>query len=519
MKNKLFIKKLTAVSPIVVICLLTAMFYFPISIRLDPDFGWHLLLGKNMVESGSLIKSFIGYNNIFGSIPVIDHQWLSDILLYLAYQKWGYVSLIAASFVVITATFSIVYYILRRNGASALKSLVFVLLLFLPIGMILYGTRIQYLLLLTVALILMVRNVIKPYWARVLVYFIIFSVGVNFHGGGMMVLIIIPILLECENLSLKKSEFIQFLKTKTLKLLALTLLLLLSMILTPNGMNLFYLMWQYITSTYYQTHISEWLPIYYYPFLWGNIILPLSFFIFIFISGKYWKRLKLNEIVLISIFFLLSLKARRTFPIFAIIFLSYGYLYKTELSFKLNKIFALLLSTCIVLLMLAKSVENTLIFYSKITGAPYNDESYPKGASEYIRSKSLYGGKMLNPYGWGGYLSWTVQDLKLTVDGRSPQTPAKEDKSILEVYENFYNDDDKIIEGMLKSNNIEYVLIDKPKKSKLRWVDKFALEYDQSLINKIENPTNNLLDYLEDNADSWAVVYEDEISKIYQRKQ
>lgn len=56
--------------------LLLVVISLPLFYTLDPDFGWHLALGRYMHEHGELIRTLVGYN-YYANLHLIDHQWLA----------------------------------------------------------------------------------------------------------------------------------------------------------------------------------------------------------------------------------------------------------------------------------------------------------------------------------------------------------------------------------------------------------------------------------------------------------
>ena len=59
---------------------------------LDPDLGWHLRVGENILTE----KAVPGpdyYNYTLEGQNWIDHEWLSDLITFLIYNNFGYIIL------------------------------------------------------------------------------------------------------------------------------------------------------------------------------------------------------------------------------------------------------------------------------------------------------------------------------------------------------------------------------------------------------------------------------------------
>src|SRR6266436_4494054 len=74
----------------------------------DPDVWWHLRTGQLMLQNHSLFHSDPYSFTRFGQ-PWVNHEWLSQILLYDVYRAAGFGGLMVASGIVIAATFLLVF--------------------------------------------------------------------------------------------------------------------------------------------------------------------------------------------------------------------------------------------------------------------------------------------------------------------------------------------------------------------------------------------------------------------------
>src|ERR1035437_1632116 len=71
-------------------------------IFLDPDFGWHLRLGEQIIKYGISFKDPFSYT--MPSYDFIDHEWLSNVLIAVGYKTVGIygLALVSALFFVLT---------------------------------------------------------------------------------------------------------------------------------------------------------------------------------------------------------------------------------------------------------------------------------------------------------------------------------------------------------------------------------------------------------------------------------
>ena len=84
----------------------------------DPDVWWHLRTGQLILQNHSLFHTDPYSFTRFGQ-PWINHEWLSEVLLFGLYRVAGFGGLIVAFAVVIAATFLLVFAALSRAAPTS----------------------------------------------------------------------------------------------------------------------------------------------------------------------------------------------------------------------------------------------------------------------------------------------------------------------------------------------------------------------------------------------------------------
>jgi hypothetical protein len=494
-----------------IILILVGLLWLKTYPALDPDFGWHLALGKEMIAKKDLIHNFVGYN-YFENVKIIDHQWLSDILLYLGYHHVGYWFLAVISFAITLLIFLLLYRLILLSKATPAVAGIVISLTILSASIVFCGVRLQYLLLLAAVLLPYIFKTVRPFWLRLLYYFLIFALGCNLHGG-FLTLTPIPFLLELSILKFSKAVR----KKSFISLLILSAVLLLSFCTSPYGVEYWKYILTYLTDSYYRSHISEWLPIYAYPVYWFQVIFPLSLVIFVFTVDKYWKKINKIELLMLAIFFYLGITSLRAFPIFMLLVAPYfvGALSDLLSSLKadLSKVKYITTVFLILLAVYLAAAINPIDFRKSIFDL---DTGYPKEALTYLSENPPADGNIFNNYGWGGYQTWTHPELKVFIDGRNPGIIAADSKSFLEIYNDFFTGDDTQIEANLTKYNISVVMLKKPEITTFNKFEKILYEKTGSINIDNLNKKSDLLLYLE-TSDKWIKVYSDDKSDIWKR--
>ncbi|PIS08091.1 hypothetical protein COT78_00110 [Candidatus Berkelbacteria bacterium CG10_big_fil_rev_8_21_14_0_10_43_13] len=474
---------------------------------LDPDLGWHLYLGQKMVETKSLINHAVGYN-YFVNLQIPDHEWLSNLILFQLSRIS--ITAVLALFFVFSLIFSFLLLRIVQKADSSKSTILFSLSIVTLSLTITYGLRLQVLLLLAVALLIYVYLYVDEMRKRMFLYLIIFTLGINLHGG-LLTLMPIPILLE---LKFKKNKKWKIVNIR--QLLLIVLLLATTTLLTPYGLRYWQLIFNYSSSTTYLTNIAEWLPIYSFPFHIYNIIFPLSLVLFCLTINNYWKKIPINWVLIYIFYGFLGIRFMRYFPIFMILIL-----FHLALSFKNVQKNVLLNKTprkILVIFFTILAALFTILSWSEnfqTAGGPFSDITYPNKASQFLTKNPIQSGNLFNPYEWGGYLLWKNPDQKVFVDGRGPQTLTGKGNSILDEYLKFNSDSESVIKAQLIKYDISEILLNTTPR-KYDWINEQLLRFTQTKkISLQKKPA--LGEYLKHSQD-WQLVYKDNISEIYRRK-
>src|SRR5438067_13810645 len=99
------------------VVLLGALFVFCFTRPTDPDWWWHLRTGRLIWEQRA-IPAADPYSYTNAGRPWVVHEWLFEVLTYLGYRALGYNGLSLVLGLVLLATFTLHYLLLRALGAG-----------------------------------------------------------------------------------------------------------------------------------------------------------------------------------------------------------------------------------------------------------------------------------------------------------------------------------------------------------------------------------------------------------------
>jgi len=502
---------------------------------LDPDFGWHLQVGREIAQT-HLVPSLNHYNYTFTG-SWVDHEWLSNLLTYFIYSHWGYSAVVGAFAWLIILVLILLNVWTRRILPSVS---LFTIAFFQTIGVIAaaphFGVRMQEsgLLFLLLLLLILSRYTKRKNW-RVLLWLpplfylwaclhASFLIGFFLLGAYLAVKIGEKIIARYRLVPRIDIDFSSLLNSREILVFAgAAFLSLAATLFTPYKLGLYSFLAGYKNS-FYQAHIQEWLSQFSFPFLYWQLIY-LAFLVFALIFYIYYSRpsrqklfqVNLWTLFLVVLFTVLSFKSRRHFPLmfvatFPFLIEIFSGIFPASLRKKdrrLNRWLKFYLLICLALVTVSQLIQIRFI------ADPFKSfcVNYPCGAVKFLKDHPAYDSlNLFNDYGWGGYLIWNLPARQLFIDGRLPQV-AFASHTFLEEYLDFFKKNGDV-GGKLQQYQIRLVLIpaqDKDLKAK-KW-EKIVF----GIKNKDLVAHNYLRDYLRASQD-WQPIYNDATAVIYLKK-
>jgi hypothetical protein len=483
-------------------------FYFLLAIyvgyfELDPDFGWHLQMGKIILKSG--IPKNDPFSYTMSSFPFIDHEWLSNIFLFLTNKYLGKLFL---SIFFSTILFLTLY--LRLPKRTSLNSKLITCFLILNTILFIFGIRLQVISWLLLAIILNFFNQKTSIYLKKGIWFLPFLmlIWVNLHGSFIMGLGLIFI----------KTIFIFFeKKTNKIKNFLIFLFSFLSTLTNPYFLRVYKEIYDQASDSFLKKYIAEWTHIGNFSNLNLVIVFAFVFIIFIFNYKFAKQKIKIFDFILLGVFSYLSVNSIRHIPLFFIFIIPYVATFFTEINYliqknpknkqKLKKIGIPLLLILIVIN--SFSLFNLVKYTQKMTEETF----YPKNAVQFLKNNPdiLENSRIFSNHGWGGYLIYNLPKKKVFLDGRMNSwrnhNAQDEDDYIFYKYIQIMKGEEKL-QPYLNKYNVNLILWkNKQKKtpSLLALIlEIFQPEEDIAFEKKLENF-------------NWNIIYQDENSIIYQK--
>ena len=487
---------------------ITVSFFIVIKKNIDPDLGWHLRVGEQIVQTRN-IPYFDTFSYTMAGHPWVDHEWSADILLWLGYNN--HLWLLIEVFFTFFAVFPFLFWIQRAKNYPFLFAVTLASLFAIQI----IGVRLQvvsfFLFFLVYEFLYRWRlKLIGFFW----LYFLppIFLLWANLHAGfslGLGLLLFFLILLFFDR-PRKRKRIISFAFIFTLSA-ALALV-------NPYGIGLYQEVVRVALSSETAKYIQEWQPGLF--FINPQFAVFLGIFIFTLIAAR--KKVDFGLWSLPLVLFLAFLKSVRLSLLFiasALPLLHYGWAFlqkEIDRAQLLHPAPKKIRKAGIVTALIVFVLLSSLAVYSAAT---YKSMAYPDQAIEYLKKNpDLTALNIFNEYGWGGYLIWKLPRVKVFIDGRMPHWKDNTLDSAMADYISVT--DKKNWEAVFAKRNVSLALIkNQPKKfrgqsylARFSFTKKIDLWLNKT--NQVEKPSD--LESLLENA-GWRAIYKDAVAVILKK--
>jgi hypothetical protein len=389
----------------------------------DPDLGWHLRTGQLTLQNHRVFHNDPYSFTRLGQ-PWVDHEWLSQILIFGLYRVAGWGGLIAGFAAIIAAAFLLI--LERSPGRPYIAGAITVWGAVASIPC--WGVRPQMLTLLLASIFLMLleRSYEHPkllWWLPLLIL-----LWVNLHAGFAAGIAFLLLFLIGDGLDLAfgcKSPQLSAARFRRLALVALICAAIVP--LNPYGMQMYRYPFETLHSRAMLAYIGEWLsPDFHQPRYLPTLFLMLATLVLPALSPR---RLRPRELLLLTVTTYAALRSVRHIPIYVLVAVplvsgmieacllergktslledSPGPLTPAKLTLNAILLAAFLFFTV--------ARFHYVVVHQTATEA----KEFPTAAASFVMT-SHPPGPLLNHYNWGGYFIWKLYPAyKVYIDGRA----------------------------------------------------------------------------------------------------
>jgi hypothetical protein len=389
----------------------------------DPDVWWHLRTGQLIVQTHAVFHTDPYSFTRFGQ-PWVDHEWLSQILIFGVYRLAGWGGLIVGFGAVIAAAFLVVFW--RCPGRPYIAGVITLLgaLASAPS----WGVRPQMLTLLLASVLVLIleRSYERPqllWWTPVFML-----LWVNLHAGYALGIALMALFLVGDALDAAFGFKAAGVPGARFRALALAILVCLAVVpLNPYGAAMYAYPLETLRSRAMQSYIGEWFS----PDFHQARYLPTLAMILatVALPALLPRRLRPREILLLSVTTYAALRSVRHIPIYSLIAIPIlsamvlAWLQQRRLGngFNSRKSSMTAAKTLLNAVFLAGFLVFLVVRVRYVTHRQGETEvkEFPSAAVSFIRTQRLPA-PILNHYNWGGYFIWRLYpEYRVYIDGRA----------------------------------------------------------------------------------------------------
>lgn len=394
----------------------SSAFYFFSFVTADTDLWGHIKFGKDLWAAMAFQRIDIYSYTAFGS-GWINHEWLSELIMYFAYHVFGSQGLLIGKLLV---GFAIVYLLSKISFHRLCEPLVYGMVFVLSVFVMCPGFMIrpQILTFLFISYFLYSFHLYLEKGKNLLWSLpLVMIVWVNCHGGFLIGVGIFPVAVGCEYISCRMRNRDA---THLRRMIFWLLLTEAAVFINPYGYHLLDFLFKTLSVP---RGISEWTPVTILDLSYIRFKLLALLFIFSFFirnkERRYW------EAGIISIAMIYAFMHQRHTPVFAIVAAPY-LTENISLMVQRSRVFErirTLSSNILLISFLIVLVSYQVSFASyKYIKAEWNiivdPTKYPVSAVHFLKQNGIKGNILL-PFDWGEYAIWKLYpDCRVSIDGR-----------------------------------------------------------------------------------------------------
>jgi hypothetical protein len=403
--------------PVALGCLLIVLATATVRMRFDdPDMWWHLKTGQIIWTTHTIpnadIFSYTTHHQLY-----VDHEWLSQLLIYGAYKLGGYPGLMLW-FCCLTSALLIAGYILcslyAKNPKIALLGAL-TIWVFATMGLAIRPQMIGYLLLTFELLLIHLGRTRDRHWFFALPP--LFAIWVNCHGSFFLGLLVAAAYLLSSFTPFRAGSLVSPKWAPDVRKTFSLMLVLSALVLFCNPIGFRLVLYPLDTLLHQPlglSEVQEWQPLLLTDSRGVALLGVLTCIVLVVIVRQ--SELMWHELLLLAMGTWLAVSHRRMLFVFGILAAPVLSRLLSDFwdDFSLEKDRpvpnAILITTSLLIAV--------WIFPGQTALAKQVDQGSPVKAVQFIKSNNL-SGPMLNDYVYGGYLIWAAPEHPVFVDGRA----------------------------------------------------------------------------------------------------
>ncbi|MBD0315602.1 MAG: hypothetical protein ICV75_02830 [Nitrospiraceae bacterium] len=405
----------------------------------EPDFGWHLRTGMDLVQHAGHVPAYDPYSHTMPDWPWVEHAWLTDLIMGCLYRVGHPVGALAVIlfFGLVTAS---AWILAAKSSRATVPVRLAACALSLWVALPFLGARTQMLTLLGLATLMWLLHRLAL-GQRQAVWFIppLFLGWANLHGGFLAGLFMLAVVLGLSS-AMSLAKHIGPTNRPWLsnpwepyrgRLLLATVAACLLTLINPYGWRLYREIVESLSDRFMVETLQEWQPVSLET--WAGQMFTAYVVLLGLAMVCCYRRSEPVRWGLWAIFLVLACRHARNIPLLLIVSLP---LMADVLQDALDRLGAyrlasrpcpaygtgvLTVALALFLLYLGPSHLTSVWHFGVQPAAAFRHTSYPIEAVEWVQAhRPRLGTRPVHDYQYGGFLLWWLPDEKVFIDGRMP---------------------------------------------------------------------------------------------------
>ncbi len=297
------------------ISLLTVVILFgPRTFNLDGDLGRHISVGNYIIKNASIPRTDIFSHTMTGQ-PLTPHEWLAQVFFALAHRILGLPGVVLLTALVISSTFTIVFYESQARSKAPIVSLGITILAVAAASLHWLARPHVFTFIFLAIWSLLLERVRHEKFAPLWAFGLLMLVWANTHGAFIAGFVTWGAYLGGELFEAWKTRNWAGSRLKSWGMIGLISFV--ATLLNPVGIHLWGTSISFVSNHYLVSHTQEYLPPdFHNPGTWPFLLL-IAFSIWMIGNKK--KTLPVAHSLLLTGWMILGLYSARNIPLFAII--------------------------------------------------------------------------------------------------------------------------------------------------------------------------------------------------------
>ena len=380
----------------------------------ESDIWYHLRNARETVQRGD-VPRFDVYTFTSAGTPVIDYEWVSELVYFFAFERWGQHGLLAVYTLLLVVSYWLVYRLACRRGANPTVAALFTAF-GVVVGSFSFGPRMMHFGWLCLVLVMVILDRSEQHPATVWLLPPLFCVWINLHGSWPFGLVILGATIFDGALRLhwRRLQGGAWSRRRLAITVAAAIMSVAVLLVNPYGLSLLLYPFELLSRQEYQVSIVyEWDPVDFGTF-YGRLALVMILGV-VAVAWRGTNAWRVRDVLIILFAFWAALTHQRFLGFASLVLIPivtpHIRAWRNSPARAHTPVLDSLLIVALVLV-IGRSIP------ARATLDRHIESEFPHAALGFMTRERI-DGRLFNMFDYGGYIAWHAPHLKTFADGRA----------------------------------------------------------------------------------------------------